>query len=253
MLIGLITSATAQKNDDLYFVPKKKAATTQTSATPAEAASATASRKVVSVTARATRDEADGDVEEIKVDAPLTVDDDTYNRRGASRSYIDDEGNYVQESDVDGLALRVRTTDGDTLYYRVDSLIVEQEDNGWVNGFTGDAEDYEYAMRLIRFRSPRYAIPVSSPLYWDIVYGGGLWPSWDWNVYDDGLYAYVFPSSYNWNYWNWRYFSPYSWGGWPYGGWGWGHYYGWYDPWFDPWYHGIGWYDPWYGGWYGGY
>ena len=45
-------------------------------------------------------------------------------------------------------------------------------------------------MRIVRFRNPRYAIPVSSPLYWDVVYG---LPSWDWNVYDDGLYAYVFP------------------------------------------------------------
>ena len=60
----------------------------------------------------------------------------------------------------------------------------------WVNGFEGSQDDYEYAMRIVRFRNPRYAIPVSSPLYWDVVYG---LPSWDWNVYDDGLYAYVFP------------------------------------------------------------
>ena len=262
-MLALVATATfAQHDDDLYYIPKKKAAQTQTEKvekqTPVRPTRVADTGKTVSVTAVATRDdETDySDASELDITAPLNMDDDAYNRRGNTRSYIDEDGNYVQEADVDGLALRVKTTEGDTLYYRVDSLIVEQEDDGWVNGFNGDAEDYEYAMRLIRFRSPRYAIPVSSPLYWDIVYGGGLWPTWDWNVYDDGLYAYVFPSSYNWNYWGWRYYSPYTWGGWPYGcygGWGgWGyHHYGWYDPWYDPWYTGMAW--GWGPGWYGGY
>lgn len=72
----------------------------------------------------------------------------------------------------------------------------------WVNGFEGSQDDYEYAMRIVRFRNPRYAIPVSSPLYWDVVYG---LPSWDWNVYDDGLYAYVFPTYTNRLWWDWRF------------------------------------------------
>lgn len=71
-----------------------------------------------------------------------------------------------------------------------------------MNGFEGTQDDYEYAMRIVRFRSPRYAIPVSSPLYWDVVYGA--FPSWDWNVYDDGLYAYVFPTYSNPLWWDWR-------------------------------------------------
>mgnify|MGYP001423127249 CR=1 FL=1 len=57
------------------------------------------------------------------------------------------------------------------------------------NGFDGSEDDYEYAMRIVRFRNPRFAIPISSPLYWDVVYGVN---SWDWNVYDDGFYAYAF-------------------------------------------------------------
>ena len=61
-----------------------------------------------------------------------------------------------------------------------------------MNGFDGSEDDYEYATRIIRFRNPRYAISISSPLYWDVVYG--LNP-WDWNVYTDGLYAYAFPLS----------------------------------------------------------
>lgn len=231
----VLGTVSAQTNDDLYFIPKKKAATTQTTpqtttATTTATTAAKPATKTVSVTAVAVRE--DGETTTVEVDSPLTIDDDTYNRRGNVRSYIDEEGNYVQEAEVSDMALRVRTADGDTLYYRVDSLIVNQEDDGWVYGFNGDAEDYEYAMRIIRFRNPRYAIPISSPLYWDVVYGGSLWPMWDWNIYDDGLYAYVFPSSYNWYYWDWR-FSPYSWHwGRP---WGWhGYYNSWYGGWYDP-------------------
>ena len=81
--------------------------------------------------------------------------------------------------------------------WRMILLYIEEkplnERGEWVNGFEGSQDDYEYAMRIVRFRNPRYAIPVSSPLYWDVVYG---LPSWDWNVYDDGLYALRFPHLY---------------------------------------------------------
>ncbi len=96
---------------------------------------------------------------------------DEYNRRYDSR-----DNEFVMEND--------------TLY------INEKEDpdldGEWVNGeFEGSQDDYEYATRIIRFRNPRYAISISSPLYWDVVYGLN---SWDWNVYTDGLYAYAFPT-----------------------------------------------------------
>ena len=105
--------------------------------------------------------------------------------------------------------------ENDTLY------INEKEDDGldgeWVNGeFEGSQDDYEYATRIIRFRNPRYAISISSPLYWDVVYGLN---SWDWNVYTDGLYAYAFPTFTNRLWWDWRY-NSYGWGGYPYYGWG---------------------------------
>ena len=61
-----------------------------------------------------------------------------------------------------------------------------------MNGFEGSQDDYEYAMRIVRFRSPAYAIPISSPLYWDVVYGA--FPSWARNVYDAVLSASVVPS-----------------------------------------------------------
>ena len=116
-------------------------------------------------------------------------DVDEYNRRYDSR-----DNDFVMEND--------------TLY------INEKEDDGldgeWVNGeFEGSQDDYEYATRIIRFRNPRYAISISSPLYWDVVYGLN---SWDWNVYTDGLYAYAFPTFTNRLWWDWRY-NSYGWGG----------------------------------------
>ena len=77
----------------------------------------------------------------------------------------------------------------DTLY--VKEKAVSDPDGEWVNGFNGSQDDYEYAERIIRFRNPRFAVSISSPLYWDIVYGTN---SWDWNVYTDGFYAYAFPT-----------------------------------------------------------
>ena len=80
--------------------------------------------------------------------------------------------------------------DNDTLYIKEKSN--PDLDGEWVTGeFNGTEDDYEYAERIIRFRNPRFAISISSPLYWDVVYGPN---SWDWNVYTDGMYAYAFPT-----------------------------------------------------------
>lgn len=107
--------------------------------------------------------------------------------------------------DIDEYNRRYTSRDN-TFSMQNDTLYIEEKPYGergeWVNGFEGSQDDYEYAMRIIRFRSPRYAIPVSSPLYWDVVYGG--YASWDWNIYEDGLYAYVFPTSTNPLWWDWR-------------------------------------------------
>ena len=146
------------------------------------------------------------------------------------------------------------TSRENTFSMQNDTLYIEEKPYGergeWVNGFEGSQDDYEYAMRIVRFRSPAYAIPISSPLYWDVVYGA--FPSWDWNVYDDGLYAYVFPTYSNplwWDWrWNWSIAGP-RWGWyspWHYGGY-WG---GWYAGYWGPWHHphpywgGSGWHRP---------
>ena len=84
-------------------------------------------------------------------------------------------------------------------------------DGEWIGGYDGNEDDYEYATRIIRFRNPRFAISISSPYYWDVVYGLN---SWEWNVFVDDYYAYVFPTWTNRLWYDWR-FSVAGWG------WGW--------------------------------
>ena len=257
MLVGIMGSASAQ-HDDLYFVPKKKVKTevkavttehfVETKDAPAE--------KTLSVTAVPGKG--------------LAMDEDAYNRRG---SYLTEQGDAVSQFAMDDEGFVLITEEGDTMWMNTDTLrLTRVEDGkGWINGFDGSESDYEYAMRIIRFRNPRYAIPVSSPLYWDVVYGSALWPRWDWNVYDDGLYAYVFPTSSNWHYWDYMMGYPYGWGsqwGWHHGFYGGMHYMGhgywgtgwygnvWYDPWFVPHFYDYcaGWHPGWHhhGGFYPG-
>ena len=174
MMACLPFLAMAQSNDDLYFIPKKKTE----KGTPA---------KVV--------------IE--KENAPTTV----YASPGTTIVVKDAEGDL---RDVDEYNRRYTSRDN-SFTLQNDTLYVEEkpydEQGEWVNGFDGSSSDYEYAMRIVRFRNPRYAIPVSSPLYWEVVYA---LPSWEWNVYHDGFYAYAFPTYTNRLWWDWRF--DYSWG-----------------------------------------
>ena len=205
----------AQNSDDLYFIPKKnkKEVKEKVGIVP---------RQVMNKT-----------VNELPAGTHLVVKDvkgntrsvDEYNRRYTSRD--------------------------NKFSFHNDTLLVEEKPYGergeWVNGFEGSQSDYEYATRLIRFRNPRYAIPVSSPLYWDVVYEA--YPSYDWNVYDDGLYAYVFPTYTNRLWWDWRWSTGFY-------GPGWGFSWGWTSPWYySGWYASswYGYYGGYWGGWYGCY
>ncbi|WP_072530003.1 hypothetical protein [Bacteroides ilei] len=225
--------AMAQSNDDIYFIPKKEKKVEQQERTVGLQEKVGVVPKEVS---RAVVHETPGATVVVKDVSGKVRDVDEYNRRYSSRDY-----SFSYQSDslsADGTSLG-----NDTLFI---SEKPYSERGEWVNGFNGTQNDYEYAMRIVRFRSPRYAIPVSSPLYWDVVYGA--FPSWDWNVYDDGLYAYIFPTSTNplwWDWrWNWSLAGP---------GFGWGWYSPWYyNSWYSPWY--SSWYSPyWYGGFYAGY
>lgn len=199
--------AMAQSTDDLYYIPKKEKKTE-------------VSQKVGVV--------------------PKEVSNATVNEMPANTAIVvkDVKGNV---RDVDEYNRRYTSRDN-TFTYENDTLYIEEKPYGergeWVNGFQGSDMDYEYAMRLVRFRNPRYAIPISSPLYWDVVYGA--LPSWDWNVYDDGMYAYVFPTYTNRLWWDWRWSSGFY-------GPGWGFSFSWHSPWYSSWYY------PWYAGHWGGY
>ena len=174
----------------------------------------------------------------VRVESPVTVVTSTQ----APAVVVRDTKKRVR--DVDAYNRRYDTKDytfsneNDTLY--IDERPDSDLDGEWVNGFDGSADDYEYATRIIRFRNPRYAISVSSPLYYDVVYG---LTSWEWNVYYDGFYAYAFPTFSNPLWWDWR-FNSHGWYS-PYYSWGW----------HSPYYH-WSWYSGWYGydywhGWYG--
>lgn len=194
--------------DDLYFIPKKKA---EKKEEVKQAVKVTVPQKQNNTTVYA----APGSTVVVKDVKGNTRDVDEYNRRYTSR-----DNTFSMKND--------------TLYIEEKPL---NERGEWVNGFEGSQDDYEYAMRIVRFRNPRYAIPVSSPLYWDVVYGLS---SWDWNVYDDGLYAYAFPTYTNRLWWDWRFNYPYR----PSWGFSWG--------WSSPWYYSSWYPNYWYGGYWGG-
>lgn len=184
----------AQVEDDLYFVPKKKTAKKQQVSNKKQLKSSYQTQ---------------GRDYYVKDKTGRSVDVDNYNRRYTSR-----ENNF--------------TRSGDTLY-------IDEKPYGergeWINGFEGSQSDYEYAMRLVRFRNPRVAVPVSSPAYWDIVYA---LPSWEWNVYVDDFYAYAVPTTSNMAYWDYRHNYPY------------GSSFSINIGWHNPWSH---WYSPWHGYW----
>lgn len=216
----------AQSNDDdLYFIPskeKEKEVKASVKRTP--------EKREVTTTVYT----APGTTVVVKDKKGNTRDVDEYNRRYDSR-----DNEFALEDDT--LVIKEKAQPG--------------LDGEWVNGeFNGSQDDYEYAERIIRFRNPRYAISISSPFYWDVMYGAN---SWDWNVYSDGLYAYAFPTFTNRLWWDWRFNSfgggwgfgfgspYYGWGGYPgywgggYWGGGWGH-------------HHHGHYPGYYPGWGGG-
>ena len=201
--------------DDLYYVPSKKEKAEKKNHTP--------KKETVVVTP--------ADEVVVKSDAPMSV----HASEGQTTVVVRDAKGNAR--DVDEYNRRYDASDyeftaqNDTLY--IDEKPDDGLDGEWVGGeFQGSADDYEYATRIIRFRNPRYAISISSPLYFDVVYGLN---TWDWNVYYDGLYAYAFPTFTNRLWWDWR-FNSYGWWGYPYYGWS-----SWYSPWYDPWYWGGGW------------
>lgn len=176
--------------------------------------------------------------ESVEEEVSLDSSNDNYIKESDDREY--GNGDIVAGRDVDEYNRRYApdpvAEPVDTVASRVKSsksyYSAEYDDEGWVNGFNGSQSDYEYSTRIIRMSSPSLAIHVSSPLYWDVVYGSS---SFDWNVYVDGIYAYAFPTFSNPLWWDWRYSYPY---------------YGFYNRWYYSYYSGFyGGYPYYWGGW----
>lgn len=143
----------------------------------------------------------------------------------------------------------------DTLY--IDEYETFEDGNGgrWLNGFKGGVDDYKYAVRNMNWRSFTTAVPIGSSMYWNIAYGPA---SFDWNVYERGGFAYLFPTWSNPLYWDYR-ITP-SWGAWGWRSpWSLAHtysYYAWgpfYDPFYDPFFYDPFYYGMHWGGFYGSY
>jgi len=241
------------KNDDLYYVPSsKKEVKTQTEkevvikdkkqvpATVVVRSSEPTASERVNVTPEASTETYEYQIEDNAANVAPIDDIDAYNRRSST---------YGNAEESQG---RVVTSKSNTKR-KTRSTYENDLDGEWIGGFDGTYDDYEYATRIIRFRNPRFAVSISSPLYWDLVYGLS---AWDWNIYVDDYYAYAFPTFTNRLWWDWRWGSiGLGWGyGWPYYGWNWGwSSWGWNSWYWNTWGWG-GWYDPWYSwGWYGGY
>lgn len=199
-------------DDDLYYVPsKKKEAKVDIKAPVKETTVVVQTETPVKVVVR---------------DKKKQVRDiDEYNRRYDSSDYE-------------------FSADNDTLY--IDEREVSDLEGEWVNGFDGTEDDYEYAVRLIRFRNPLYAVSVGSPFYWNIVYGMS---SWDWNVYTDGYYAYAFPTYTNRLWWNWRYGPIWYNSYWSWYDYYWNYpYYAWHSHYYPHWHHPHHFYPSYVGG-----
>ncbi len=166
-----------------------------------------------------------GVVEEVQANKPSTgrVDDSVYENSKYSvyNTNARDEDEYNRRYNFSG----GYQTEGGSDY----SLDYESNDTVFnTDTIYDDTDDYAYSRRILRFHSPRVAVALSSPYYWDLVYGYG--------VYDYLYDAYYDPFFYSWG---WGY--GWSWGPWScwYGGlWGWHHPYHWsYWGWGPGWRH----------------
>ncbi len=190
LTLALSLSATfavqAQDDDDLYFTPTKKSQTT----TPVSKRSSYAQDRYAGSSGNASS-------RTFQVYNGNSRNDDEYNRR-----YSGYAGSW-QTGSIDSLS--------------ADSLDAEMEYEDSSQGYDlEDPEcDYAYSRRILRFHSPRFGFAISSPYYWDLVYG--------WGVYD-----YLYDPYYDY------FYDPFYWS------WGWG--FGWsYRPW-NAWYGPIwGW------------
>ena len=184
--------------DDLYYVPKKKQAKKEVVVTT--------SNNVVKVAPATVATPQNGtNVVRVAKKSNIVngIDEDEYNRRSTQPTYTPEQ-EYAEEE----------------VYEYSDEQTYSDE----------PADDYTYSSRIVRFHSPRRAVMLSSPLYWDVVYNSGLN---NWTIYDDGIYWDVYTDYGYTTYYSPWYYSP-SWSlRW---GCGWGLSFGWgYSSWYWNW------------------
>ena len=170
----------AQSEDDLYYVSSKNQKATSvkstTSTTPTKQNNSATT--VVNVKSPSNSTVV---VRRHNTTNRNTRNVDEYNRRYDTNAANSDNSDYNNGNDVN---------DNDTLFIdeynnnsnkgsrRTYSRNNDSDlDGQWVDDFDGTDDDYEYATRIIRFRNPRFAVSISSPYYWDLVYG--CMNSWD--------------------------------------------------------------------------
>ena len=189
LMMMLIPVGTMAQVDDLYYVPKKKQAQKEVKVTT--------SSNVVKVTPATVVTPQNGTNVRVAKKSNIVngMDEDEYNRRSVP-TYTEEQ-EYAEEE------------------------VYEYSDE--------PADDYTYSSRIVRFHSPRRAVMLSSPLYWDVVYNSGLN---NWTIYDDGIYWDVYTDyGYTTYYSSPWYYSPswslhwgHRWGlsfGWGYSSWYW--------------------------------
>ena len=145
--------------------------------------------------------------------------DDEYNRRYSAYA-----GSWQTGGEADSLAV-------DSLDSEIEYVQSSESDYD----MTDPENDYVYSRRILRFHSPRFGFAISSPYYWDLVYG--------WGVYDylyDPYYDYFYDPFY-WS-WGWGYGWAYRpWNAWYGPIWGWHHApHGWHDWGWGPMWHDHG-------------
>ncbi len=189
--------------DDLYYVPTKKKVKKEVKATT--------SSNTIKIDPATNATQNGTNVVRIGQKSNIVngIDEDAYNRRSTTSTYSTEQ-EYAEEE------------------------VYEEE---YIDEPASDA-DYTYSSRIVRFHSPRRAVVLSSPLYWDVVYNCGLD---NWTIYDDGIYWDVYPDySYSSIYVSPWYSPSWSW----YTGCGWGFSFGWGH---SSWYWNIGYHHPhWY-------
>ena len=122
MLMGIVGSASAQR-DDLYFVPKKKKTEVKTDV-----------NANVNVSERSESESEAVEEETIVSTTGLEMNEDAYNRRW---SYLAEDGSKVSGVAKDDEGFVVITEEGDTMWTASDTLRLTRVANeeGWVNGF----------------------------------------------------------------------------------------------------------------------